>query len=56
MIGYALLDRPSPIALAAWMIDDDTDAYDKISRAFTGGQPSGGLTEDHILDNITLYG
>ena len=29
--------------------------YYKISRAFTGGQPSGGLTRDHILDNITLY-
>jgi pimeloyl-ACP methyl ester carboxylesterase len=52
-IGYALLD--SPIALAAWMLDHDTDAYYKISAAFTGGQPSGGLTRDHILDNITLY-
>jgi pimeloyl-ACP methyl ester carboxylesterase len=52
-IGYALLD--SPLALAAWMLDHDTDAYYKISRAFTGGQPSGGLTRDHILDNITLY-
>src|SRR5580693_4742455 len=52
-IGYALLD--SPIALAGWMIDHDTDAYYKISRAFTGGQPSGGLTRDHILDNITMY-
>jgi pimeloyl-ACP methyl ester carboxylesterase len=52
-IGYALLD--SPIALAAWMLDHDTDAYYKISAAFTGGQPSGGLTQDHILDNITLY-
>ena len=52
-IGYALLD--SPVALAAWMIDHDTDAYYKISRAFTGGQPSGGLTRDHILDNITMY-
>jgi pimeloyl-ACP methyl ester carboxylesterase len=52
-IGYALLD--SPIALAAWMIDHDTDAYYKISAAFTGGQPSGGLTRDHILDNVTLY-
>ena len=31
-IGYALLD--SPIALAAWMIDHDTDAYEKIARAF----------------------
>jgi len=52
-IGYALLD--SPVALAGWMLDHDTDAYYKISRAFTGGQPSGGLTRDHILDNITLY-
>ena len=52
-IGYALLD--SPIALAAWMLDHDTDAYYKISRAFVGRQPSGGLTRDHILDNITLY-
>jgi pimeloyl-ACP methyl ester carboxylesterase len=52
-IGYALLD--SPLALAAWMLDHDTDAYYKISRAFTGGQPSGGLTRDHIVDNITLY-
>jgi pimeloyl-ACP methyl ester carboxylesterase len=52
-IGYALLD--SPIALAGWMLDHDTDSYYKISRAFTGGQPSGNLTRDHILDNITLY-
>jgi len=52
-IGYALLD--SPLALAAWMLDHDTDAYYKISRAFTGEQPSGGLTRDHILDNITTY-
>src|SRR5215467_10784824 len=52
-IGYALLD--SPVALAAWMLDHDTDAYYKISRAFVEGQPSGGLTRDHILDNITLY-
>jgi pimeloyl-ACP methyl ester carboxylesterase len=52
-IGYALLD--SPVALAAWMLDHDTDSYYKISRAFTGGQPSGNLTRDHVLDNITLY-
>jgi pimeloyl-ACP methyl ester carboxylesterase len=52
-IGYALLD--SPLALAGWMLDHDTDAYYKISRAFVDGQPSGGLTRDHILDNITLY-
>jgi pimeloyl-ACP methyl ester carboxylesterase len=52
-IGYALLD--SPLALAAWMLDHDTDAYYKISRAFVDGQPSGGLTQEHILDNITTY-
>ena len=52
-IGYALLN--SPIALAAWMIDHDTDAYYKIARVFVDGQPSGNLTRDHILDNITLY-
>jgi pimeloyl-ACP methyl ester carboxylesterase len=52
-IGYALLD--SPVALAAWMLDHDTDAYEKISRAFVDGQPSGGLTQDHVLDNITVY-
>jgi pimeloyl-ACP methyl ester carboxylesterase len=52
-IGYALLD--SPIALAAWMVDHDTDAYYKIAGAFVDGQPSGNLTRDQILDNITLY-
>jgi pimeloyl-ACP methyl ester carboxylesterase len=52
-IGYALLD--SPVALAAWMLDHDTDSYDKISRAFVDGKPSGGLTRDHVLDNITMY-
>jgi pimeloyl-ACP methyl ester carboxylesterase len=52
-IGYALLD--SPVALAAWMLDHDTDAYYKISSAFVDGQPSGNLTRDRILDNITLY-
>ncbi len=38
-IGYALLD--SPVALAAWMADHDTDAYYKISHAFVDGQPVG---------------
>ncbi len=52
-IGYALLD--SPVALAAWMLDHDTDAYYKISHAFVDGEQSGNLTRDHILDNITLY-
>jgi pimeloyl-ACP methyl ester carboxylesterase len=52
-IGYALLD--SPVALAAWMFDHDTDSYQKIARAFVDGQPAGNLTRDHIVDNVTLY-
>lgn len=52
-IGYALQD--SPVALAAWMLDHDTDAYYKIARAFVDGQPSGNLTRDNILDNVTTY-
>jgi pimeloyl-ACP methyl ester carboxylesterase len=52
-IGYALLD--SPVALAAWLLDHDTDSYYKISRAFVDGKPVGNLTRDSILDNITLY-
>jgi pimeloyl-ACP methyl ester carboxylesterase len=52
-IGYALLD--SPVALAGWMLDHDTDSYYKISHAFVDAQPVGGLTRDHILDNVALY-
>jgi pimeloyl-ACP methyl ester carboxylesterase len=52
-IGYALLD--SPVSLAAWLLDHDTDSYYKISRAFLEGQSAGNLTRDHILDNVTLY-
>ena len=52
-IGYALLD--SPAALAAWMLDHDTDAYYKISGAFVQRQPTGQLTRDNVLDNISLY-
>jgi pimeloyl-ACP methyl ester carboxylesterase len=52
-IGYALLD--SPVALAAWLLDHDTDSYEKIARAFVDGEPAGNLTRDNILDNITLY-
>ena len=37
------------------MLDHDTDTYYKISHAFVEGQPSGNLTRDHILDNITVY-
>jgi pimeloyl-ACP methyl ester carboxylesterase len=52
-IGYPLLD--SPVGLAAWMLDHDADSYEKISHAFLDGQPSGNLTREHVLDNITLY-
>ena len=52
-IGYSLLD--SPVALAAWMTDHDTDSYYKIAAAFAEDKPSGNLTRDHILDNVTVY-
>jgi pimeloyl-ACP methyl ester carboxylesterase len=52
-IGYSLLD--SPVGLAAWMLDHDTDSYYKMSRAFVDGEPVGNLTRDTIVDNITLY-
>jgi pimeloyl-ACP methyl ester carboxylesterase len=52
-IGYALLD--SPVALAAWLLDHDTDSYYKISHAFVDGEPAGNLTREQIVDNITLY-
>jgi pimeloyl-ACP methyl ester carboxylesterase len=52
-IGYALLD--SPVGLAAWMLDHDTDSYYKFSRAIVDGEPAGNLTRDNIVDDITLY-
>ena len=52
-IGYPLVD--SPLGLAAWMLDHDADSYEKISHAFLDGKPSGNLSRDHVLDNITLY-
>ena len=52
-IGYSLLD--TPVGLAAWLLDHDTDSYYKISRAFVDGEPVGNLTRDSIVDNITLY-
>ena len=48
---YGIAD--SPIGLAAWILDHDTLSYRLIARAFDG-QP-GGLTQDDVLDNITLY-
>jgi pimeloyl-ACP methyl ester carboxylesterase len=52
-IGYSLLD--SPVGLAAWLLDHDTDSYYKISRAFIENKPVGNLTRERIVDNITLY-
>ena len=52
-IGYSLHD--SPVGLAAWMLDHDTDSYYKIARAFLDGNPAGNLSRDTVLDNITLY-
>jgi pimeloyl-ACP methyl ester carboxylesterase len=52
-IGYSLLD--SPIGLAAWILDHDTDSYYKISRVFVENKRVGNLTRESIVDNITLY-
>src|SRR5213076_22722 len=52
-IGYALTD--TPVGLAAWMLDHDEDSYEKISRAFLGGNVTGGLTPERVVDNITLH-
>jgi pimeloyl-ACP methyl ester carboxylesterase len=52
-IGYSLLN--SPVGLAAWLLDHDTDSYYKISRAFVDGEPVGNLTRNTIVDNLTLY-
>ncbi len=52
-ISYAMLD--SPVALAAWLLDHDTDSYNKIAAAFVDGKPAGNLTRERIVDNITLY-
>jgi hypothetical protein len=51
-IGYGSTD---PVGLAAWMLDHDTDSYQKISHAFLDGQPAGNLTRDRIVHNLTLY-
>jgi pimeloyl-ACP methyl ester carboxylesterase len=52
-IGYSLVD--TPIGMAAWMLDHDPDSYAKIANAFLDKQPSGGLTRDNVLDNISMY-
>lgn len=62
-LGYAneMANRPqtlygiadSPIGLAAWIIDHDSQSYDMIARVFDG--KSEGLTKEDIVENITLY-
>jgi pimeloyl-ACP methyl ester carboxylesterase len=62
-LGYAIemANRPqtlygiadSPIGLAAWMIDHDVRSEALIARAFAGNP--GGITEEDVLDNVTLY-
>lgn len=62
-LGYAneMANRPqtlygiadSPIGLAAWIIDHDSQSYDMIARALDG--KSEGLTKEDIVENITLY-
>jgi pimeloyl-ACP methyl ester carboxylesterase len=51
-IGYGSMD---PLGMAAWILDHDPDSYAKIAKAFLDGQATGGLTRDHVLDNVTLY-
>src|SRR5207302_3287105 len=48
---YAIAD--SPVGLAAWILDHDSQSYDLIARVFDGARE--GLSRDDILDNVTLY-
>jgi pimeloyl-ACP methyl ester carboxylesterase len=48
---YGIVD--SPVGLAAWIIDHDIRSYRMIARVFDG--QTEGLTQDDILDNVTLY-
>lgn len=48
---YAIAD--SPVGLAAWMLDHDAASHALFARVFDG--QAEGLTQDDILDNITLY-
>ena len=49
--------RPARLSRRPGRLDDDhdTDSYYKIARAFVDGLPSGNLTRDNVLDNITAY-
>ena len=48
---YAIAD--SPVGLAAWILDHDARSYEMIARVFDGKRE--GLTQDDVLDNITMY-
>jgi pimeloyl-ACP methyl ester carboxylesterase len=48
---YGIAD--SPVGLAAWIIDHDIRSYEMIARVFDG--QTEGLSQDDVLDNITLY-
>ena len=62
-IGYGLMlgDRPqtltgmadSPVGMAAFLLDHDPQSVAMIARAFAG--ETTGLTQDDVLDNITLF-
>ena len=43
-----------PAGLAAWIADHDAQSYLDIASAFVDGQPVGNLSQDEVLDNITL--
>ncbi|MGJ5176463.1 epoxide hydrolase family protein [Bradyrhizobium oligotrophicum] len=48
---YGLVD--SPAGLASWMLDHDARSAAMIARVFDG--KSEGLSQDDVIDNITLY-
>jgi pimeloyl-ACP methyl ester carboxylesterase len=48
---YGIVD--SPVGLAGWVLDHDAASEALMARVFNG--KSEGLTQDDILDNITLY-
>jgi pimeloyl-ACP methyl ester carboxylesterase len=48
---YAIAD--SPVGLASWILDHDTQSLQLIARVFAG--QSEGMTRDDVLDNVTLY-
>jgi pimeloyl-ACP methyl ester carboxylesterase len=49
---YGIAD--SPVGLAAYFLDHDACSLAHISELFVDGRPFGDITQDDILDNITL--